>query len=163
MDTILDLARLYEEIGVAVKARVSEDFSRYGMELVDFLIQAVTPPEEVQKMIDERAGMEAVGDMGRFTQYQTARAIGNVSQGGGGGSDMASMGAGMGAGVGMGAAMVEAMRGAFSGGQTGQQAQSGQPEGQGQPATGGKFCTRCGSGLPANAKFCSECGAKLGA
>jgi membrane protease subunit (stomatin/prohibitin family) len=33
---------------------------------VDFLIGAITPPEEVQKMIDERAGMGAIGDMQKY-------------------------------------------------------------------------------------------------
>ena len=33
----------------AAKARVKDDFGQYGIELVDLLINAITPPEEVQK------------------------------------------------------------------------------------------------------------------
>ena len=69
LKTILDLAKYYDEMAAMMKVRLREDWERYGMELVDFLIGAITPPEEVQKMIDERAGMGAVGDMGKFMQF----------------------------------------------------------------------------------------------
>ena len=42
---------------------------------MDFLIGAITPPEEVQKMIDERAGMGAIGDMQRYMAFKAARGI----------------------------------------------------------------------------------------
>jgi membrane protease subunit (stomatin/prohibitin family) len=54
---------------------VADDFGKYGLELVDFLIGAITPPEEVQKMIDERAGMGAIGDMQRTWPFKAARGI----------------------------------------------------------------------------------------
>ncbi len=59
MDTILDLPKLYDEVGIAVKARVGEDFERYGLELLDFIISAITPPDEVMEMIDERGRQAA--------------------------------------------------------------------------------------------------------
>ncbi len=62
MKSIFDLAALYDEISAAAKARTKVDFEKLGLELVDFYINAVTPPEEVQKKIDERAGMAALGD-----------------------------------------------------------------------------------------------------
>ena len=165
MKTILDLPRLYDEIGVAVKAKVGEDFSRYGLELVDFLIEAITPPEEVMQMIDERARMEAVGDMGRFTQFRTAQAIGDMAKADGGGGQGMGLGAGMGAGMGMGAAMAEAMRGAFNPNQPQQAQQPQQPaatQPQATPApAGAKFCHNCGAPLVAGAKFCSECGTQV--
>ena len=171
MQTVLDLPKLYDEIAVAVKTRVSEDFSRYGLELIDFLIQAITPPEEVMAMIDERARMEAVGDMNRFTQFRTAEAIGDAAKSDSGG--MASAGVGMGAGLGMGAAMAEAMRGTAGQQQSEQQApaapagQAAAPvavaEGAAVSPAGAKFCSECGGALVANAKFCSGCGAKVGA
>ncbi|MBP8952489.1 MAG: SPFH domain-containing protein [Armatimonadetes bacterium] len=157
MDTVLDLPKLYDEIGVAVKARVGEDFERYGLELIDFVIGAITPPDEVMEMINERARMEAVGDMNRFTQFRTAQAIGDLPKAGG--DSMAAAGMGMGAGVGMGAAMAEALRGAMSGNQ--QQAPPAEGATPVSPA-GAKFCANCGKPLAAGAKFCSECGAKVG-
>ncbi len=123
MDTVLDLPRYYDEIGSAMRARVGGDFQNYGLELIDFLIEAITPPDAVLEMIDKRSGMGAVGDMDRFMKYQTAQAIGNMpdSEGGGG---AAGMGMGLGAGVGMGAAMMNAMGGAM------QQQQPQQPQQQ---------------------------------
>ena len=49
LKTILDLPRYYDELSGGLKGRVADDFGKYGMELVDFIIGAITPPEEVQK------------------------------------------------------------------------------------------------------------------
>ena len=53
VDSVFDLPKMYDELGVAVRSRVGEDFQRYGIELVDLLVEAVTPPEEVLKMLDK--------------------------------------------------------------------------------------------------------------
>ncbi|MFP3904493.1 MAG: SHOCT domain-containing protein, partial [Armatimonadota bacterium] len=81
----------------------------YGLELIDFMIEAITPPDKVLEMIDQRSGMAAVGDMDRYMRFRTAQAIGDMPQAEGGGGT-AAIGVGMGAGVGMGSAMMEAMR-----------------------------------------------------
>lgn len=99
LKTIFELAALYDELGAAAKVRMGEDFAKYGIELIDFYINAVTPPEEVQKAINERSSMGAVGDMGKYTQFQAAKAMreaaNNPGQAGG------AMSAGLGAGIGM--------------------------------------------------------------
>lgn len=151
--TVLDLPQHYDELGAAVKARLQEDFSRYGMELIDFLIEAIVPPEEVVRMIDERAAMEAVGgDQRRFLLYRTAKAIGDMPQAEGEGGGAAAAGVGIGAGIGMGAAMAQAVTGAM--------AQQGQQAG-GAAQAGAGFCSRCGAALPAGARFCPNCGAQV--
>src|SRR5690606_29926525 len=68
--SMLDLPARYDEVGSGTRAKVAEDFSKYGLELVDFFINAVTPPEEVQKAIDQRSSMGAVGNLNAFMQYQ---------------------------------------------------------------------------------------------
>ena len=75
LKTIFDLPAYYDELAAGVKARVAEDFSKQGLELVDLIISAITPPEEVQKMIDERSGMGAIGDMNAYSQFKAAQAI----------------------------------------------------------------------------------------
>ncbi|MEW5765017.1 MAG: SPFH domain-containing protein, partial [Acidobacteriota bacterium] len=75
LKTILDLARLYDEFSEALKSRVRDDFAKYGLELVDFFIGAITPPEEVQKVVDERSGMAAVGNMGAYMQFKAAKSM----------------------------------------------------------------------------------------
>jgi membrane protease subunit (stomatin/prohibitin family) len=102
LTSIFDLPKLYDELSMGLKARVHDDFAKYGIELVDLFMGAITPPEEVQKMIDERSGMGALGDMNAYMKFKTARAIGDAAQqpGGAGGTVGAGLGIGMGAGLG---------------------------------------------------------------
>src|SRR5205807_1182421 len=51
LKTIFDLPRMYNKIASALKASVEDQFGKYGIEVRDFVIGAITPPEEVQKMI----------------------------------------------------------------------------------------------------------------
>jgi membrane protease subunit (stomatin/prohibitin family) len=99
LKTILDLPRYYDELSGALKGRVADDFAKYGVELVDFLIGAITPPEEVQKMIDERAGMGAIGDMNRYLAFKAARAVEAAASNPG--ETGSTAGLGLGAGIGM--------------------------------------------------------------
>jgi membrane protease subunit (stomatin/prohibitin family) len=99
LKTILDLPRYYDELAGGLKGRVADDFGKYGMELVDFLIGAITPPEEVQKMIDERAGMGAIGDMQRYMAFKAARGIEAAANNPGEAGNAAGLG--LGAGIGM--------------------------------------------------------------
>lgn len=169
MDTILDLGQHYNDLGVAVKARLGEDFTRYGLELIDFLISAITPPEEVAEMIDQRAAMRGVGNMREFLQFRTAQAIGDMPQaagGGEGGGSLAGMGAGLGAGVAMGGAMMEAMRDAFRGDQQQAPPPATPPPAPATPgvppvAPAGTPCPSCSQPVPTGAKFCPNCGASL--
>lgn len=167
-DDILELPKIYAELSAAVKGRLQEDYNRYGMELNDFVIEAITPPEEVMRMIDERAAMEATGDASRFLLYRTAKAIGDMPQtgaqgpgaegaaGGAAGTagTAAAAGAGVGAGLAMGAAMAKTVVDAIG-------ASKDAPAGTPPAAAPAGFCSNCGHALPAGAKFCPECGAKL--
>ncbi|HRC86093.1 MAG TPA: SPFH domain-containing protein, partial [Thermoanaerobaculia bacterium] len=102
LQSIFDLPKLYDELGMALRSRVSEDFSRFGIDLVDLFLGAITPPEEVQKIIDDRAGMAAVGDLNAYMKFKAAQAVGNLGAAGAEGSTVgAGLGAGLGAGFGM--------------------------------------------------------------
>ena len=160
LKTIFDLPKYYDELGTAAKARVIEDFSKYGVDLTDFYINSVTPPDEVQEKMDERAAMGAVGDMNTYMQFKAAQAIQDAAKGGGGaggeGGGAASAGMGLGLGAGFGAMMPGMIAGAM------QQAQAGgggaaAAAGTAQ-ASGGSFCTECGGAVPAAGKFCPNCG-----
>ncbi len=99
LKSIFDLARMYDEIAAAAKVRMGDDFAKYGIELLDFYVNAITPPEEVQKAINERSSMGALGDLNRYMQFKTANAIGDAAKNPGGVGD--AMGAGLGVGLGM--------------------------------------------------------------
>lgn len=174
--SVLDLPQHYEEISAAAKAKLQEDYGRYGMEMIDFVIEAITPPEEVQRMMDERTAMEAVGDQGKFLQYRAAKAIGDLGESGGGGGaagGAAAAGVGIGGGLAMGAAMAKAVVDAMGSDKGGGGAAAAAPAGGGAaptaPAAGaaagagaaaaaGGFCSNCGGPLPEGAKFCPKCG-----
>jgi membrane protease subunit (stomatin/prohibitin family) len=166
LTSLLDVQGMTRDLATAMQHALTEDFERLGIELRSFQVTAVTPPEEVQKRIDERTSMGVLGDMRTYTQFQTAQAIGNMGQGGdgGGGGGTLTEGAGLGAGLGMGMAMGEAMRQAMTGGT--QQAPA-QPQGASQPAgvapaTGAaRFCSNCGNAVAPGAKFCPNCGFNL--
>jgi membrane protease subunit (stomatin/prohibitin family) len=110
LKTVLDLPRYYDELAGALKGRVADDFGKYGAELVDFLIGAITPPEEVQKMIDERASMGAIGDMQRYMAFKAARAVEAAATNPG--ETGSTAGLGLGAGIGM--MMPQMMAGAMA-------------------------------------------------
>ena len=99
--SMLDLPAKFEEVASATRVKLADDFTKYGIELCDFFINAITPPEEVQKAIDARSSMGAIGDLHAFTMYQAANSMSKMAeQGGGGGIGGSAMGMGMGAGFG---------------------------------------------------------------
>ncbi len=156
LKTVFDLPALYDELAAGVKARVADDFSKQGLELVDLLVSAITPPEEVQQKIDERSSMSALGDMDKYMRYKAAEALPDAAKQPGG---AAGQGMGLGLGFGFGKMMADAVGG--QGQQQGGQAQGGQQQ---QPAQGGATaqgvpCPKCGTSNPSGAKFCQNCGA----
>lgn len=173
--TVFDLPSQYQELGIAVRVKARDSFAALGLDLRTLFVNAVTPPDDVQKAIDERASMGAIGtsNMQSYLQYKTAQAIGNAGQGGGGeagSTAQAGMGLGMGAGLGMLVPQIIQ--------QAGQQA----PQQvllcsncQAKVAEGSKFCPNCGirfgvgqactncnAPLAPGAKFCPQCGQPVG-
>ena len=149
LDTIFDLPRNYDELAVEIKERLVGDFKKYGMELADFYLNAITPPPEVQKMIDERSGLEAVGDLDRFFKFKAAKAMGDAAAAGG--SDGAGSAAAGGMGIGVGAGLGFMMPGMIA------QSMKG-------PATAVQEtveCAKCRAAVPADARFCGACGAPV--
>ncbi len=102
----LDMAANQDELGTQLKAKLSEQFNRYGLELDQFSVQNVSLPEELQKVLDQRIGMNIAGDLNKLTQYNVAQSIPIAAANEGG---AAGVGAGLGAGVAMGQAMMGAL------------------------------------------------------
>ncbi len=144
LKTVFDLPAYYDELASGVKARVAEEFSKQGLELVDLIISAITPPEEVQKMIDERSSMGAIGDMSAYMQFKAAQSMQDAAKQPGGA-------AGQGMGLGMGLGYGQMMAGALSG--QGAQQQGGAAQAQTVP------CPKCGTQNAVGTKFCANCGA----
>lgn len=149
----------FEELSAAMKFKVKEDFEKYGLEVRDFFLQNISVPEEIQEAFKERARMGALGDMGKFMQYKTATAIGDMANRPAGGGSGDPMGAGMGLGMGMmmPQMMGQAMTGAMGGQQMGVSQQQMQQAPQ-QPQAAMMACPNCQSQIAAGAKFCPNCG-----
>ena len=170
----LDLAAQYKEIGEAIRAKINEDFSSYGLEVTKFYVENVSLPPEVEAAMDKRSSMGALGNVDQYMKFQAADALRDAAQNEGGG---AGLGAGLGAGFAVGGQMANAFGGNVGGGQQqgggGQQTQTVPCPTCGKPnAAGIKFCgdcggkmevakvpcVKCGAEFREGAKFCSECG-----
>jgi membrane protease subunit (stomatin/prohibitin family) len=183
LDSIFELPQFYDELAVEIRERLVGDFSKYGMELTDFFINSITPPQEVQRMIDERSGLEAVGNLDQFFKFKAAKAMGDAasSKGGGSGAGAAAAG-GMGVGVGAGLGMMipgmlaQSIQSPGGGAGAGTALMLACPKCHNEVAEDSKFCqncgtqlvamnrcTECGTEIPAEAKFCSNCGHEIGA
>jgi len=106
----IDMAANQDEFGKAMFAKMAPTFADFGLTLDSLVVQNVSLPEELQKVLDQKIGMNMIGDLGRFTQYQVANAIPEAAKNEGG---MAGMGVGLGAGVGFGQVMGQAMASAM--------------------------------------------------
>jgi len=150
LKSIFELPRHYNEFGIALKAKVGQDFQKYGLELVDLFINNITPPDEVQRMIDERSGMQAVGDLDSFLKFKAAKAMGDAAKAEGvgvGAAAASGMGLGVGAGLGMmlpGILMKSMEEGSKP-----------------TPSRKKLECPKCFSKIPFEARFCPSCGHQI--
>lgn len=71
----LDLAANYDELGKFLTTRIQPEFRQYGLELLTMLVENISLPEEVEKALDKRTSMGVIGDLRRYTQFQTAEAM----------------------------------------------------------------------------------------
>jgi len=152
IDSILNLPAKYDELSEGLVNRLQKDFKHFGLGLTQLYINAITPPPDVQKAIDDRSRMGVFQDMNKLMQMKAAMAMEKASESEGG------AGEGMGAGMGL---MLPAM---FAQYLTGGQKDAPRP-----PQTGGGppqppqdsptiQCQECHNSLQVNAKFCPMCG-----
>jgi membrane protease subunit (stomatin/prohibitin family) len=162
----LDMAANQIELGQRIAEHLRPAFSELGLTLDSFVVENLSLPEELQKRLDARIGMNMIGDMGKYTQFQVAESLPIAAANEGGG--LAGAGVGLGAGFTMAQQMMNAMRPDQPGGPAPQNpvppAAPGPatppPAAAGEPAPAGevKFCVECGKQIPKRAKFCPECG-----
>ena len=102
----IDMAGNQEEFGKTLKARLDPMFASYGLSLDSLNVQNISLPEELQAMLDKRIGVNMMGGMQAYTQFQTAEAIPLAAQNEGG---LAGLGAGVGVGFGVGQQVAASM------------------------------------------------------
>ena len=138
----LDLAAHYTELCDKVEEKSTEELGALGLKVTNFVIENLSLPEDVEKMLDERTKMGVIEDkMGTYTQYKAANAMGDIAKNPNGGG-LAGLGVGLGAGANMGEIFSSSIAGARNT--------------QKQVVI---QCVKCGASMPGKAKFCPECGA----
>jgi membrane protease subunit (stomatin/prohibitin family) len=136
----LDMAAQQATLAQKIAEHVGPAFKALGLELNQLIVENLSLPDELQKVLDSRIGMNMVGDLGKYAQYQAAQAIPIAAANEGG---AAGVGVGLGAGITMAQTMMNAMKPAS-------------PSGAASADT--KFCVECGHAIPKSAKFCPDCG-----
>jgi membrane protease subunit (stomatin/prohibitin family) len=160
----LDMAANQAALGQKIAEALKPSFAELGLSLENFVVENISLPDGLQKMLDQRISMNMIGDMNRFTQFEVAQSMPIAAANEGGGA------AGIGVGLGAGLTMANSMLNAVKPGQTAPgeppppgapPAPSAGPAAPASPATPAaetKFCTNCGNKIPRSAKFCPECG-----
>ncbi|SES25120.1 Membrane protease subunit, stomatin/prohibitin family, contains C-terminal Zn-ribbon domain [Tranquillimonas rosea] len=93
---VLDMAANTAELGKLLAQGISETIAEYGLTMPELYIENISLPAEVEKAMDRRTSMGVVGDIGKYTQFQAAEALGRAESGAGG-----AMAQGLGAGLGL--------------------------------------------------------------
>jgi membrane protease subunit (stomatin/prohibitin family) len=137
----LDMAANQAALAQKIAEQTGPSFKSLGLELNQMVVENLSLPDELQKILDQRIGMNMVGDLGRYTQFEAAQALPIAAANEGG---AAGVGVGLGAGLTMAQNMMNAMK----------------PPAPAPAAASAdtKFCADCGHAIPRSAKFCPECG-----
>jgi membrane protease subunit (stomatin/prohibitin family) len=143
----LDMAAHQAELAQKVAAALQPSLTALGLSLHSFVIENLSLPEELQKVLDRRIGVNLAGDLGRYTQFEAAQSLETAAANPGG---AAGVGVGLGAGVSMAQTMMNAMQTAAH------------PTPAAPQSGVGRFCQACGHQIPGSAKFCPDCGKPQG-
>lgn len=148
----LDMASSQTKLSQEMLAALQPVFAELGLRIESFVVENISLPDELQKVLDQRIGMNLIGDLGRYTQFQVAQSIPLAAANEGGSA--AGVGVGLGAGIAMAQPMMRVMN----------PDATATPPVVASPAPAAsdvatKFCINCGHAIPKKARFCSDCGA----
>ncbi|MBM4243948.1 MAG: SPFH domain-containing protein [Deltaproteobacteria bacterium] len=157
VDTLVELPQRYDEMAAAVRERLEADFGQYGIALRDFLIGSITPPENVQRRLDERTGMAAVGNLDDYLKFRAANALGNGGAGGNGNGGAPGNGNGAGGAMemGLGAGLGMILPGMVL------RSLRGEPITSPEMLQQGLHCPECHAAVSAESRFCARCGHQM--
>jgi excisionase family DNA binding protein len=81
----LDVAARYAELGAALLPLINpQTTSKYGLEIMSFVVENVSVPPEVEQAIDKRSSMAAVGNLNDYVKFQMAQGLEKGDGGAGG-------------------------------------------------------------------------------
>lgn len=102
----LDLAASQQALSDRIKLEVDKAFAQWGLSCLSFYVESISLPDEVQAHLDKASSMRVLGDLGNYTRFQAAEALGDAASNDGG---MAGIGAGMAAATALGGAMAQGL------------------------------------------------------
>ena len=137
LDSLFNLPGKLDELSAELQKKLSDDFAHFGLRLSKLYITSITPPEEVQKAIDDQSRMNVIKDMDKFVKMKAAMAMEKAAE------NQSEAGAGIGIGMGL---MMPAMFSRSLAGAT-------DPLKQELVA-----CSDCHHFVAADANFCPYCG-----
>lgn len=92
---VLDLATRYSDLGEALLPLINPAMQgKYGLEITSFILENASVPPEVEKAIDQRSSMSAIGNLNDYVKFQMAQ--GMAEGGGGAGGTAAELAVGFG-------------------------------------------------------------------
>lgn len=101
LKSIFDIPVNIDNMNMVMRSELIQDFDGLGLSLHDFYIHSISLPDEVQKMIDTKSGMNAIGNLDQYMKFKIADSLEEAAKSDGGMGD----GLGLGAGLGMGMAL----------------------------------------------------------
>jgi membrane protease subunit (stomatin/prohibitin family) len=93
--SLLDLSAHQEAIGTRLTEALGEQLAPMGLGIPAVIVRNISVPPEVEQALDRRTQMGIIGDLQRYTAFQTANAIEDAAQNPG----AAGLGTGMGVGM----------------------------------------------------------------
>ena len=138
--SFLDISLYLEEISLLGKEKISEEFEKYGLNVVNFYFSSINVPEEdikkINEILNKRAEFEIMGE----DKYRLARSfdiLDKAASNEGGAGVLASAGVGLGFGMGMAPIMGQVMQ---------------------QTTTPSSVCSNCQRPIANDVMFCPYCG-----
>jgi membrane protease subunit (stomatin/prohibitin family) len=144
----LEISASIDDISQFCMDEVKEEFSRFGLNVVNFFIKSINFPDEdfavVNKILQDKAAFDIIGDQ----RYITKRSFDTIEAAAGSENGVAGAFVGAGLGLGIGAGAANTLTG------------TGSLLNTGIPIVSLNRCT-CGKEYAEGTAFCSQCGKRL--
>jgi membrane protease subunit (stomatin/prohibitin family) len=140
----LDMAANQAPLAEKVAGQLKPAFTAMGLSLNSFIIENLSLADELQRVLDQRIGVNMAGDLGRYTTFEVAQSLQTAASNP---NDAAGAGVELGAGLAMAQTLLNTIR-----------TQPPMPAASPVLIDATKSCPQCGNAVATTAKFCPECG-----